>query len=107
MTFEKCTDGQPLDPSRVPMPSQRKCRVKSRLQPVGAKSGEILEGPEDCKLLEAQETADLPAREAAQTPDVETIRQSSPIVLPQSVDISEHVDDRCGDNSFDRHLGSS
>ena len=56
----------------------------------------MLERLEDGELPEAEKTNCLSVREATQTPDVKTVRQRSPIILPQGVHISEHADDECG-----------
>ena len=56
----------------------------------------MLERPENGELPEAEKTNRLPAREAAQTLDVEPICQRPPFILPQGVDISEHADNGCG-----------
>ena len=34
--------------------------------------------------------------ETAQAPNIKTVCQCSPIIVSQSIDISEHADDRCG-----------
>ena len=56
----------------------------------------MLKGLEDGKLPEAEKADRLPTRIAAQAPDVKSICQGSQVVLPQSVDISKHADDGCG-----------
>jgi hypothetical protein len=56
----------------------------------------VLECPEENELPEVEEANRLPAREVAQTPDEEAMGQSSPIILPQGVDIPKHADDGCG-----------
>jgi hypothetical protein len=56
----------------------------------------MLKCPEESELLEAEETGDLSTGEATQAPDVKPIRQCSPIIIPQSINISEHADNGCG-----------
>jgi hypothetical protein len=56
----------------------------------------MLKGPEDGKLPEAEKADRLPTRIATQAPDVKTICQCSPVVLPQSDDVSEHADNGRG-----------
>jgi hypothetical protein len=56
----------------------------------------MLKCPEDSELPEAEKTDRLSTGEATQAPDVKPVCQCSPIVISQSVDVSEHADDRCG-----------
>ena len=56
----------------------------------------MLKCPEESELPEAEETDSLSTGEAAQAPDVKPVCQCPPIIIPQSVDVSKHADDRCG-----------
>jgi hypothetical protein len=56
----------------------------------------MLECPKECELPEAEETGGLSTGEAAQAPDVKSIRQCSPVIIPQIINISEHADNECG-----------
>ena len=56
----------------------------------------MLKGTENGKLPEAEKADRLPTRKAAQAPDVKSICQCSPVVLPQGIDVSEHADDGRG-----------
>ena len=56
----------------------------------------MLKGPEDGELPEAEKTDRLPTRIETQAPDVKSICQRPPVILPQSIDISKHVDNGRG-----------
>ena len=56
----------------------------------------MLECPENGELPEAMEADRLSTREAAQAPNIKTISQCSLVIVPQSIDVTEHANDRCG-----------
>jgi hypothetical protein len=56
----------------------------------------MLKCPKDSELPEAEKIDRLSTGEAAQAPDVKPVCQCSPVIISQSVDVSEHADDRCG-----------
>ena len=56
----------------------------------------MLKGPVESELPEAEEAGSLSTGEAAQAPDVKPVCQRPPILIPQSVNVSEHADNGCG-----------
>jgi hypothetical protein len=67
----------------------------------------VLKGPEDGKLPEAKKADRLPTRITAQTPDVKSICQGTPVILPQGVDIPEHTNNGRGNDGPAHSRGSS
>ena len=78
------------------MPSKKKVRIRGQRKPTGSKRGKVLKGPENGKLPEAEKADRLPTRKATQALDVKSIRQCSPVILPQGIGISKHADDGRG-----------
>jgi hypothetical protein len=56
----------------------------------------MLECPEDSELPKAEKADRLSTGEAAQAPNIKSVCQCSPVIVSQSVDVSEYADDRCG-----------
>ena len=82
------------------MPGKRKVRIRGQRKPARSKSGKVLKGPKNGKLPEAKKADRLPTRKATQAPDVKSICQCSPVVLPQDVNVSKHADDGRGNGRF-------